>query len=101
MDISAGGKQVGQAFIDDLTLVPGDNTSKMKASVDQMKVITLIAGKFSDSNGVIPFDISGNKSVYHGEELPYFTEALKSATLHTKINVTEGLMRGGGEGGLI
>lgn len=39
-------------------------------------------------DGVVPFQITGNSSVYQGEELPYFTEALRVNNVTVSLNIS-------------
>lgn len=63
----------------------------MESIVDQAHILSLIGGKGKYSKGVVPIDIVGNSSVYHGEELPYFTEALASNKLRVDLDIVSGL----------
>lgn len=92
LDLSVAGQAIGQSYLDNLTLKPGNNLVPMTSTVNQTAIINMMV---SDSNpykdGVVPFDITGNSSVYHGEELPYFTEALSANHLTVDLNVTKAL----------
>jgi hypothetical protein len=64
----------------------------MEGTVDHGYVISLLTSKKNPyKDGILPFDIVGNKSEYHGKELPYFTKALKSNTLNIKLDVLTAL----------
>ncbi|RHZ56455.1 hypothetical protein CDV55_105943 [Aspergillus turcosus] len=83
LDLSVEGNSVGTSYLTDLKLVPGNNTLPMLANVSLSAMAPYIA-KYP--NGV-PVSISGsstNSSVYNGQAIPYFSEALGS----NKLNVT-------------
>lgn len=61
----------------------------MTAQVDKMAVIGLLP-----SDAVLPVDIRGNASVYQGQELPYFSEALAANVLHTRLDLGKALLGG-------
>ncbi|KAJ5683516.1 hypothetical protein N7462_006681 [Penicillium macrosclerotiorum] len=92
LGLSVAGQTLGYSYLDDLILKPGNNTVPMTANVNESAIISFM---LSDSNpytdGVVPFQITGNSSVYNGQELPYFTEALSSNNLTVNLNVTKAL----------
>ena len=69
-----------------MTLVPGNNSFPMRSKANQDLVLKIANKKYS-SDWMVPFDIVGNKSVYNGEELPYFSAALQSTHLQTTLNI--------------
>lgn len=89
MDLSSNGTHIGQAFMDNIVLRPGNNTIPMRSAVNKLKVLNLLP-----SNSMLPVVIRGNSSVYDGRELPYFTEALAANTLHRTLDIGKGLMNG-------
>jgi hypothetical protein len=96
MDISVNGTFVGQTFLNDLNLVPGANIYPVKSLINNTLMLSFINGTSGPyPSGVVPLDIIGNKSVYNGQEISYFSEALRSTTLHTKLNVTQVLIDSG------
>ncbi|KAH8700683.1 hypothetical protein BGW36DRAFT_357336 [Talaromyces proteolyticus] len=90
LPIFVNGAQIGTSYINDLVLVPGSNTYHVKSIIDQVQVIDLVLGsKAKYPSGVIPLDIIGNHSEYNGQEITYYSEALKSNTMSTTLNVTQ------------
>ncbi|RMJ25695.1 hypothetical protein PHISP_03426 [Aspergillus sp. HF37] len=89
LDLSVDGKFVGHSFIDNMKLVPGMNTFSMRSKLDQAVVLKK---KANYPSGVMPFDINGNKSVYDGKELPYFTKALRATSMTAHVNISEALV---------
>lgn len=87
---------MGQSYLDDLVLKPGNNTVPMTANVQALEILNLlIKGGDKYKDGMMPFEITGNSSVYNGKELPYFTEALQSNNLSVSLNVTAALAKAG------
>jgi hypothetical protein len=77
----------------DLKLVPGNNTIPMLANVSLTGMAPYLM-KYPDG---IPVSISGsstNSSVYNGQAIPYFSEALGSNTLNVTLNIAK-LLTGG------
>ncbi|KAJ5103916.1 hypothetical protein N7532_004445 [Penicillium argentinense] len=92
LDLSVAGKPMGQSFLDNLILKPGNNTIPMTSTVNQTAIISMLTSKSNPyKDGVVPFDITGNSSVYNGKTLPYFTEALSANNLTVHLNVTKAL----------
>lgn len=92
LDLSVAGKPMGQSFLDNLILKPGNNTIPMTSTVNQTAIISMFTSKNNPyKDGVVPFDITGNSSYYDGKELPYFTTALASNNLTVHLNVSKAL----------
>jgi hypothetical protein len=85
LDVSLqNGTALGQSFLNDLVLKPGNNTVEMLGNMDQDLLFSMvIAGE-----RVIPLRIVGNSSVYNGQEIPYFTKALVANVLTIDLNLT-------------
>ncbi|KAE8371715.1 hypothetical protein BDV26DRAFT_120434 [Aspergillus bertholletiae] len=89
LDLSVNGTAIGKSLIQDLVLKPGDNKFPMKATVDQLAVVSEMT-KYPGT--IVPVDITGsetNSSVYDGKALSYFSRALASNKLQIKLNITE------------
>jgi hypothetical protein len=86
LDLAVNGTAIGQSFINDLVLVPGNNTFSMTSVVNE----TIVVEKLP-KNGILPVTITGNSSVYNGEVIPYFTEALQANSLVVDLNVIAAL----------
>ncbi|KAF3386436.1 hypothetical protein F1880_001218 [Penicillium rolfsii] len=94
LNLSVGGKPMGYTYLDNLVLQPGNNTLPMFATIDQGAILELVtspSNPYKNLNGLVPFVISGNSSVYDDKELPYFTQALASNNLTVNLNVTKAL----------
>ncbi|KAL4884364.1 hypothetical protein BJY04DRAFT_7314 [Aspergillus karnatakaensis] len=83
LDVSANGTAVGQSFLNDLVLEPGDNHVPMLSTLSTRLLIPFLDGVDS----TIPLTIVGNSSVYNGEEIPYFTAALAANELVVDLNL--------------
>lgn len=83
---------MGQSFLDNLILKPGNNTIPMTSTVNQSAIISMLTSKDNTyKDGVVPFDITGNSSTYDGKDLPYFTKALSANNLTVNLNVSKAL----------
>lgn len=59
---------VGNSTINNMTLVPGNNTLPMTAIVDQAGVISSMDSK----TGFVSMIITGKNATYNGEHLTYY-----------------------------
>ncbi|KAL4749066.1 hypothetical protein BDW72DRAFT_142221 [Aspergillus terricola var. indicus] len=85
LDVSLqNGTVLGQSFLNDLVLKPGNNTVEMLANMDQDLLFSMVLS----GERVIPLRIVGNSSVYNGQEIPYFTKALAANVLTIDLNLT-------------
>jgi hypothetical protein len=101
MDLSVAGTPIGQSHFYNMILVPGNNTIPMTSTVNQSVVFSMITAKNSPySSGIVPVDIRGNKSVYNGQELPYFSSALASNNITIELDVGKAISNLGLTGGL-
>ncbi|KAJ5428468.1 Protein of unknown function DUF3712 [Penicillium cf. griseofulvum] len=92
LDLSLDGKPIGQTYLNNLVLKPGKNEVPMTGEVDQGYIISLLMSKKNPyKDGILPFDISGNSTKYHGKELPYFAAALAANKLSIKLDVKSAL----------
>lgn len=84
MNLFVEGDSVGTSLLPNLVLRPGDNTVDMRSTTNQSLILAALP-KFLD--GMVPIDIVGNSSIYRGEHLTYYEEALKSNTVSIKLNI--------------
>lgn len=89
LDLSVDGTAIGQSFMNDVVLVPGDNNLYMTSVVNQSTVLNMVANKYK--TGILPITIKGNSSVYNGQELSYFSAALASNSLTVDLNIGSAL----------
>jgi hypothetical protein len=85
MDLSVEGQSIGQTFLRDMVLRPGDNFVPMLSNVNQATVITAITSKYK--NAILPLTIIGNSSVVGDKHLTYYEAAIRSNTVHVDLNV--------------
>jgi hypothetical protein len=74
---------VGNSTINDMTLVPGNNSLPMTGIID----ITLMAN--SVVNGLVTLSIAGESAIYNGQHLTYYEAPLKSNILTLDMNVAQ------------
>ncbi|KAL4982827.1 hypothetical protein BDW68DRAFT_170119 [Aspergillus falconensis] len=85
LDVSLqNGTALGQSFLNDLVLKPGNNTVEMLAKMDTDLLFDMVIAGVR----VVPLRIVGNSSMYNGEEIPYFTKALAANVLTIDLNLT-------------
>ncbi|KAK4211072.1 hypothetical protein QBC37DRAFT_255682, partial [Rhypophila decipiens] len=71
------GKKVGQTFLDNLILKPGnDNVFPMRSKIDNSAILDIMQKKPYCETGIVPFVLVGTKVVNDGKPLSYFAEAL-------------------------
>ncbi|EER29402.1 hypothetical protein D8B26_008116 [Coccidioides posadasii str. Silveira] len=88
LNLSVDGEPIGQSFMNNVVIRPGDNNVEMTSKVNQAKVLGLIAGRSAPyRDGILPIEIVGESARYNGEDLPYYTKALASNRLHVDLNV--------------
>lgn len=88
LDLSVEGNLVGTSYLTDLKLVPGNNTLPMTSNVS-LSAMTPYIAKYPKG---IPVSISGsstNSSVYNGQAIPYFSQALGSNTLNVTLDLAK------------
>lgn len=79
---------LGYIDIPDLTLRNGTSTAIVLGDLDIKLLIRKGLWESSNSNyGKVTIGIHGNRSVYNGEEIPYFTAAVKAISASTTINL--------------
>ncbi|KAL4872711.1 hypothetical protein BDV12DRAFT_125223 [Aspergillus spectabilis] len=85
LDVSANGTAIGQSFLNDLVLEPGDNRVPMLSSLNTTLLFPFLRG----GSTTIPLTIIGNSSVYNGREIPYFTAALAANELTVDLDLLQ------------
>ncbi|KAF2236598.1 hypothetical protein EV356DRAFT_442974 [Viridothelium virens] len=84
-NVSVDGQNIGQSFLNNLMLMPGNHTYPLRSTTDQEAVIGLITSKYKD--GILPLTLIGESVVYNGQHLPYFEGPLRNSTQHLNLNV--------------
>ncbi|EXJ91011.1 hypothetical protein A1O1_04118 [Capronia coronata CBS 617.96] len=89
LTMSVAGLPVGVATLPDVLLKPGNNTFNMRAVTNQTAVVGLI---FTDYKaGILPVDIVANGSVYDGQHLNYYEQALRTNNVTIQLDVIKAL----------
>lgn len=71
---------VGNATIENFTIVPGNNTLPMYAIVDQVKMLSSL----NFTTGMVNLTITGTSAVYNGQHLTYYVSLALSHTMIRK-----------------
>ncbi|KAJ3484863.1 hypothetical protein NLG97_g6952 [Lecanicillium saksenae] len=86
------GANLGKLYIDNLSLVPGENKAFVTGALDQGQIILLMgANKPYCETGVAQFSLIGSNVTRNGEEIPYFQYALAHANQTVELDVGETL----------
>lgn len=81
---------VGQTYINDLVLRPGNNTFSTTADIQQVPIIKALTQKpFCELDGKLPFKLQGEDVVNGGQTLPYFRDALAATNQSITIDLSE------------
>lgn len=80
-------EEVGELFIDNLLLHPGDNIVNITALMDQGSVISAARRRPYCETGIVPFKLLGKEVDNHGQDLSYFATALGSSNQTVEINI--------------
>ncbi|OAA64339.1 hypothetical protein SPI_02986 [Niveomyces insectorum RCEF 264] len=72
-------KVVGTSYIDNVLLVPGNNTYALRANISQGPIITGVTNQPYCKTGILPFQLSGLADVNKDQPLPYFSNALAAS----------------------
>ncbi|ESZ97249.1 hypothetical protein SBOR_2372 [Sclerotinia borealis F-4128] len=85
MLLSTSAGVVGNTTIENMTLVPGNNTLPMIGTMDQTKVV----GSMDTKTGLVQLSIIGQSAIYKGQHLVYYEKALASNNLSLALNVAQ------------
>ena len=88
-DLAVDGESIGTSRVNDVVLRPGDNEYDMASVVELGTIAKSVFTKYQDLK--VPIEITGKSSVYHGEELTYFSASLAANTLKVEMNLMDGL----------
>jgi len=75
---------VGNTTINDMTLVPGNNTLPMTGIIDQALVTQSL-----NSSGFVTLSITGQSAIYNGQHLTYYEKPLATNVLALDMNVLQ------------
>jgi hypothetical protein len=82
---------IGNLYIDNMYLYPGNNNLSIRANVSQIPVVTAVTTQPYCQNGTIPLDIIGTSVVSNGVALPYYEAGFKQNVESLTLNVTADL----------
>ncbi|GAP83601.1 hypothetical protein SAMD00023353_0200200 [Rosellinia necatrix] len=84
------GQVVGQTYINNLVLRPGNNTFSTTADIQQLPIINALTQEpFCELGGKLPFELQGKDVVNNGQVLPYFRDALAASNQSITIDLSE------------
>ncbi|KAI6380792.1 hypothetical protein MCOR25_001465 [Pyricularia grisea] len=86
-----GDQDVGEVYINNMTVRPGDNVYPMVAKVNQTAVLAAMSKKPACDTGKLTFGLRGKKVENHGQPLSYFTDSLASANQTVEIDISQAL----------
>lgn len=93
MDMYTDDILIGNSTLPNVVLKPGNNTLPLRAVVNQTAVVTLLFTKYKC--GIFPIDIVSKQTVYNGQDLPYYDQALQANNLTIHLNVIDVLEKAG------
>ncbi|KAE8381650.1 hypothetical protein BDV26DRAFT_278645 [Aspergillus bertholletiae] len=92
LDLKTANIVVGQGYLDNVVLSPGNNTMPLRATLSIKTVLEnlvdiLGAQATALMNGKLEISASGNSTVYNGKHIPYFEEVLNNLTLTAQVPI--------------
>ncbi|KAI1369337.1 hypothetical protein F5Y08DRAFT_293073 [Xylaria arbuscula] len=83
-------EDVGQTYINNLVLRPGNNTFATSADIQQLPIVSALTQKpLCELEGKLPFRLKGKDVVNNGQVLPYFRDALAASYQNITIDLSE------------
>lgn len=73
--------------MDNVLLVPGDNTYDIQGSLNQVGILQLVQSPAYCQTGVIPLKMLGQSVTNNGQSLSYFATALGNANVTVDVNI--------------
>ncbi|KAL4929873.1 DUF3712 domain-containing protein [Aspergillus undulatus] len=92
LDLKSDNYTLGNATIDDLMLYPGNNTVPVNGIIDIEYLIDNLGGILKTqgdalNKGFLRLEAIGRSVEWNGEEVPYYTEAMKELTLTADVSL--------------
>jgi len=83
------GEEVGEVYLDNLTLQPGMNRHIMRATIEADPVLNAMQSEpyCHPGKGILPFVIRGKKVVNNGQSLDYLANALATGNQTVPIDI--------------
>ncbi|OJJ47923.1 hypothetical protein ASPZODRAFT_131533 [Penicilliopsis zonata CBS 506.65] len=92
LQLAANGTHIGESYLQDLVVKPGNNSVFMTSTVNETIVVDLMFGTDAPyPDGIVPIVITAdaaNASVYDGKVLSYYSHALAENTMNIKLNLS-------------
>ncbi|KAI0448527.1 hypothetical protein F5B21DRAFT_105297 [Xylaria acuta] len=90
------GKAIGQTYINNLVLYPGDNTFPTSSDIQQLPILNALTQEpYCELGGKLPFQLEGKNVVNNGQVLPYFRDALAASNQSVTIDLSEAAKKAG------
>ena len=86
---------IGLAYLDNVRLVPGDNTLRLRGVTNQTLLLSVLSARPSYLTDSMPVDITTENATANGQIIPYFTDALRTTPLSVKLNIAQALKDAG------
>ncbi|TLS24125.1 hypothetical protein PpBr36_08820 [Pyricularia pennisetigena] len=86
-----GDRDVGEVYINNMTIRPGNNVFPMTAKVNNEAVLSAMTKRPACETGKVTFGLRGKKVENHGQPLPYFADSLASANQTVEIDISQAL----------
>lgn len=80
-------QKVGNLYIENFLLVPGDNIVNITATMNQGDVLSVLATKPYCETGIIPFKLLGENVTNQNQNLSYYAAALASVNQTVEIDI--------------
>lgn len=93
-DVLVGGVRIGQAFVDDLQLEPGNQALTFRGVSDDEAVVDnleKLVGAMDEETSDIQFTVVGSSSTVNGEHIPYLDDVLSRVKVASGIPFCEGV----------
>lgn len=92
LNMMVGNLRIGLGRLDNVKLVPGNNTLPLKANVDLQTVLRnfgpILASEGPNLlSGNLVLSASGNSTIYEGHHVDYYEKVLNNLTLTTKVPI--------------
>lgn len=87
VDSNGTAENVGNIFIDNLTIAPGNHSYALRGTASQTPVLQQIQERPYCDTGDIPFLLQGLNVTNHGQYLSYFADSLASTNQSVAIPI--------------
>lgn len=81
------GSLIGNSYINNVVLSPGNNTFAFRSSIQQTPVLNAVQSEPWCKTGIVPMDLSGKAVENNGQPLAYFADALASHNTTVQLDL--------------